>query len=108
MYQNRFMYFFIFFEWILFTLPILPSSLYVRLAISVLYYISHLLKVNIYYARFKYYMLNNKNRHDDTIDYASLVENIVPSISSSISPSISSSIPPSISKENIIESEHNE
>jgi hypothetical protein len=49
-------------------------------------------------------MLNNKNRHDDTIDYASLVENIVPSIPSSIS----SSIPSSISKENMVESDHNE
>jgi hypothetical protein len=86
MYQNRVMYFFILFEWILFTVPILPSSLYVRLAIIFVYYIGHVLKVQLYYARFKYYMLNNKNREDDTMNYASFVS----------------------SNENIAQSEHSE
>lgn len=62
------------FEIFLFILPIIPSNFYLRLLIGILYYISHILKVNIYYARFKYYVLhNNTNREDDSIDYSKYI-----------------------------------
>jgi hypothetical protein len=60
-------------EFTLFAIPILPSSFYVRLAISIGYYIGHVLKIQVYYARMKYYILNNKNREDDTTDYKSFI-----------------------------------
>jgi len=58
------------FELVLFILPVLHPCFYVRLTLGLLYFISHLLKVHIYYARFKYYILNDcVNRWDDPIDY---------------------------------------
>ena len=63
---------FVLIEIFLFIFPILPSSFYVRLAIGISYYIAHVLKTNVYYARMKYYLLNKKNRDDDTTDYTPL------------------------------------
>jgi hypothetical protein len=62
-----------FIEFVLFTLPIYPENLYIRLAIALSYYIGHVLKVQVYYARLKYYVLNNKNREDDTTNYESFI-----------------------------------
>jgi hypothetical protein len=58
------------FELVLFTIPILPQSLYSRFAIMAIYFIGHVYKIQLYYARFKYYMLNHYvNRWDDPLNY---------------------------------------
>jgi hypothetical protein len=80
------------FELILFGIPILPEQLYTRLAIIAIYFIGHVYKIQLYYARFKYYMLQHYvNRWDDPIDYNHYF-NIIPfmiyGISTKISPEI--------------------
>ena len=68
--MNQYSLYFISFELVLFTFPILPQSFYNRLAICGIYFFGHVYKIQVYYARFKYYILNNGvNRWDDTVDY---------------------------------------
>ena len=68
--MHPYLFYFRCFELVLFILPVLHPCFYFRLTLGLLYFISHLLKVHIYYARFKYYILNDcVNRQDDPIDY---------------------------------------
>lgn len=76
------------FELILFSIPILPQQLYTRLAIIAIYFIGHVYKIQLYYARFKYYMLHHYvNRWDDPIDYKQYF-NLTPFMKGKNSPTI--------------------
>lgn len=58
------------FELVLFTLPIMPQSFYNRVILAGFYFVGHVFKIKVYYARFKYYILNNGvNREDDPTNY---------------------------------------
>lgn len=46
-------YAFLLFELFLFALPIIPPNFYVRISIIIFYFISHQLKVQYYYVKFK-------------------------------------------------------
>lgn len=53
------------FELFLFILPAIPESIYIRLAILVSYFISHIYKVQVYYLQFKRQTLYNADNNID-------------------------------------------
>jgi hypothetical protein len=84
--MHPYLLYFTSFELILFSIPILPEQLYTRLAIIAIYFIGHVYKIQLYYARFKYYMLHHYvNRWDDPIDY-NYYFNLTPLLKGKVSP----------------------